>query len=637
MSDVWRICVVESDVSLNQNLVNSLRKDGYVVQGVLNIADAMRILWSEECDVVICGLNLPGVNGLELLRWLRAYRSNVRSIVLGEASKVGDNNQRLQALESGAVSYIEKPVDMRVLRDELRRLLQQTGFTASLDSFDLLDVIQIITMSRKSIVLHINIGLEERGTLCFQNGDLVWAEYGVLRGEEAFFALAAHKNGTVTQQLSDQQFPVNVTQPLSRLIFQALQYRTKYANKQQLGSGQDLGQGQAQSLRGNLSENASPSGPLEVDDSPFLFTSEGVVSNNLGSSQHISQVTPIVPPEPIPPVAQVESPGIRQQKEWWELPGQAVGGEPDGGIHDRNSVPTSSMDVRPLREAMNNPQSLPLQGETSALKKDSSQLPSWLTDMPTSTRIPVRNSTPIPPSGQMPGPSPSQSTPGVSGIYPLQASQVPFKTTDELSGNQQSASYMQAFPPETEERRSSSSQWSLERQKPSSSAQHRLTGQSGVFERTQGRQNSLDGLRENNPMLSSTSPQVALPGTRKNYAALVSALQTLGYSLPGFVAAAVVDADSHPLAQVAIDETDISQTWQFLGIVQRSALNALQSSEWGVYEETILTTASRQVLMRAIGSDKKAFLMLITTREANFSDSLEIMANVEGAINAALR
>jgi hypothetical protein len=41
--------------------------------------------------------------------------------------------------------------------------------------------------------------------------------------------------------------------------------------------------------------------------------------------------------------------------------------------------------------------------------------------------------------------------------------------------------------------------------------------------------------------------------------------------------------------------------------------------------------------MRAIGSDKKAFLILITTREANFTESLEIMANVEGAISAALR
>src|SRR6266487_3746967 len=129
-------------------------------------------------------------------------------------------------------SAISKPLDLHLLKEELRRLLQQTGFSANLDPFDLLDVIQIITMSRKSIALLVNTGLEERGLLCFKGGELVWAEYGILRGEEAFFALAAHKNGTVTHQSWNEQVTPNVTQPLSRLIFQALQYRTKYADQQ---------------------------------------------------------------------------------------------------------------------------------------------------------------------------------------------------------------------------------------------------------------------------------------------------------------------------------------------------------------------------------------------------------------------
>src|SRR2546421_8520831 len=227
MSDVSRIFVVEGDEGLNRSLVNSLRKDGYVVQGVMSGADAVRVLWSEEYDVVICDLKTPGADGFELLQWLRAYRPNTRMIMV---SSPGSDTLRMQALENGAASYLEKPLDLRVLKEELRRNLQQGGFSANLDSFDLLDVIQIITMSRKNIALLVNTGLEERGVLRFQNGDLVWAEYGALRGEEAFFALAAHKNGSVVQQPWNGGGTTNVTQPLSRLIFQALQYRTKYAN-----------------------------------------------------------------------------------------------------------------------------------------------------------------------------------------------------------------------------------------------------------------------------------------------------------------------------------------------------------------------------------------------------------------------
>jgi DNA-binding response OmpR family regulator/predicted regulator of Ras-like GTPase activity (Roadblock/LC7/MglB family) len=603
MSDVWRICVVESDVSLNQNLVNALRKDGYVVQGVMKGADAMRVLWSEEYDVVICDLNLPGAGGFELLRWLRAYRSNVRPIVLGDAGGTADSGQRLQALESGAISYIEKPVDLRLLKDELRRLLQQTGFTASLDSFDLLDVIQMITMSRKSITLLINTGLEERGTLRFHNGDLAWAEYGVLRGEEAFFALAAHKNGTVTQQVSTEQLVTNVTQPLSRLIFQALQYRTKYANTQQpvggqvgqrqVGQGQvgqgQVGQGQAQSLR---SDTPVPMGGDEIDDSPFVFTSEGIVSSDLSSIQQMPQATSAfsVPQGPYPP--------------------------------------TTQKDLHARREAINTSQSSPFQGEMGIAEKDSSQKSSWLSDQPTSSQAPVRSSTPF---KQVPV---SPTSPSGEMRQVQQSAQVPLRTTDSLPGNQQSAPQMRAFAVETEERRSSSSQGT---QRPSSAPLPRPTGQSGVFERVQGRQNPPDALRENKPtQLSASLPQTQRQITRENHAAVVSALQTLGYSLSGFIAAAVIDVDNHPLAQVVIDEQDISQVWQLLSLVQRAALNALQSDEWGAYEETIMTTASRHVLMRTIGSDKKAFLALITTRETNFSLSLEIIADVEGAIVAAL-
>src|SRR5437763_7968119 len=237
MSEQWRILVVEDDEYLNQSIVNSLRKDGYFVQGTTSGAEAIRILWSEEFDVVIGNLRTPGADGFEMLQRLRTYRPNTRMIMV---AAISSPTLRTQALEAGVVSYLEKPLNLHLLKEELRRLLQQTGFSASLDSFDLLDVIQIINMSRKSIALLVNTGLEERGILRFQGGELIWVEYGILRGEEAFFALAAHKNGTVIHQPWNEQITPNVRQPLSRLIFQALQYRSKYAAMQQSTGEHDV-------------------------------------------------------------------------------------------------------------------------------------------------------------------------------------------------------------------------------------------------------------------------------------------------------------------------------------------------------------------------------------------------------------
>ena len=69
MSKSWRIFVVEEDEHLNQNIVKVLSKDGYTVQGVASTAEAVRTLWTEEYDIVICGLKAISADGLELLQW----------------------------------------------------------------------------------------------------------------------------------------------------------------------------------------------------------------------------------------------------------------------------------------------------------------------------------------------------------------------------------------------------------------------------------------------------------------------------------------------------------------------------------------------------------------------------------------
>src|SRR6266700_4184247 len=109
MSEQWRILVVEDDEQLNQSIVNSLRKDGYFVQGAHSGAEAIRILWSEEYNVVIGDLKMPGADGLEMLQWLRAYRPRTHMIMVAADSSPAT---RTQALEGGVVSYLQKPLDL---------------------------------------------------------------------------------------------------------------------------------------------------------------------------------------------------------------------------------------------------------------------------------------------------------------------------------------------------------------------------------------------------------------------------------------------------------------------------------------------------------------------------------------------
>jgi predicted regulator of Ras-like GTPase activity (Roadblock/LC7/MglB family) len=111
-------------------------------------------------------------------------------------------------------------------------LVHQPGLTANLDSFDLLDLVQVIHMDRHDLSLVVRDGSESLAVLRFSQGELLWAEFRNMRGEGAFIALAAQTAGSVEQYPWDGRGERNVSQPLSRLIMQAIAYRDAQRDEQ---------------------------------------------------------------------------------------------------------------------------------------------------------------------------------------------------------------------------------------------------------------------------------------------------------------------------------------------------------------------------------------------------------------------
>jgi DNA-binding response OmpR family regulator/predicted regulator of Ras-like GTPase activity (Roadblock/LC7/MglB family) len=636
MSELWRILLVEDDDNLNQSIVNSLRKDGYLVQGVRSGAEAIRIVWSEEYDVVIGDLKMPGADGFELLQWLRTYRPKTRMMMV---APFGSASTRTQALEAGVVSYLEKPLDLHLLKEELRRLLQQTGFSASLDSFDLLDVIQIITMSRKSIALLVNTGLEERGILRFQGGELIWAEYGMLRGEEAFFALAAHKNGTVTHQLWNEQIIPNVKQPLSRLIFQALQYRSKYADsssvQQPTGEQEALARAMLSASKGSRTAgNVDPLGGGGNDNTDALAGSSSVMSAGEGN-RGVTLLHPL-------PAGNAGTLG-GGDKEWWQQSGKVPAFSNNNHTASSNSGSLQSLTADASEAPMAGGQSEAHETNIvpSTVRKTSasqrSDLPSWLTDQPTKSDMPMLRPSSLTGTAQVP--ATNRASGSASGAKPPPAEWQPTppqaKTTEQLPRKQPTGAQKaisKGSNPAVQH--SSSPEW-LPPEKPKSMY--------GSLQSTSTPRKTSDALslrekEESDSQALSNTGKVGLQrSSKRNYGALVAALQTLGYSIPGFIAAAVVSLDGQPIAQVAIDDLDISPMCGYFSTILQGVLMSLGHEGWGEHEDTVITSVDRHILLRLIGSDKEAFQVLITTRESDPIESLEVMANVEGALGAALR
>jgi predicted regulator of Ras-like GTPase activity (Roadblock/LC7/MglB family) len=122
-----------------------------------------------------------------------------------------------------------------------------------------------------------------------------------------------------------------------------------------------------------------------------------------------------------------------------------------------------------------------------------------------------------------------------------------------------------------------------------------------------------------------------------NYASLVSSLQTVGHSVRGFIATAVVSMDGQPIAQITVDDLDISRISKHFSTILQGVLHSLDQEAWGNHENTIISSANYHILMCIVGEARNAFQLLITTRESNPMEGLEVMAGVRDAINVALR
>lgn len=666
MSKQWRILVVQDDEQLKRTIVNSLQKDGYIVQGVSSGAEAIRLLWSGDYDVVLSDQKISNTDGFELLQWIRTYRRNTRVIMVAEP---GSPRTRTQALESGVVSYLEKPLDLHILKEELRRLLQQTGFSASLDSFDLLDVVQIVNMSHKTIAMVVNTGLEEQGLLGFQAGELVWAEYGVLRGEEAFYALAAHKNGTVTHQPWNAQIKPNVIQPLSRIIFQALQYRSKYAALQQHT-------GEQTALAAASAVTPAPIQVPDEDDRPFLYVGPALADARL-------QTTLNYTPEAPAPVQKE----IGESVEWWQEPVaqarsnktravRAAGGSSNLGmtlsVADNQQIANSSDGAGDLAATTGNI-SLSTVRKTPAGQR--ADLPSWLMDHPTQSEIPVVRPSSISGTAEVSAAPTGNVSPAEWQSPPAAA-----RTTEQSSTKQSASSpdlpavgYALEQTSDISLRRQGSPEWqtpeNISVSKPQSADLQSLKLQSLSSAKTTddlfptaARQvsgplstigpafalSTADLLAENLAVGTDearpSSLEHAKPGAgvhsqrtgKRNYTALVGALQTLGYSIQDFVATAVVSMDGQPIAQVAVDDLDISLMCGHFSSILQGVFLSLDQGAWGSFDHTIITSLTHHILLRLLGSDREAFQILITTRESDPVESLKILTNVEAAIVSAL-
>jgi DNA-binding response OmpR family regulator len=115
------ILIIEDDPSLLMGLAMNLRREGYRVRTANDGHRGLDELARERPDLVVLDLMLPGVDGLEILRRIRADDATLPVVVL---TALGSEQDKIRGLDLGANDYVTKPFSIAELQARVRATLR---------------------------------------------------------------------------------------------------------------------------------------------------------------------------------------------------------------------------------------------------------------------------------------------------------------------------------------------------------------------------------------------------------------------------------------------------------------------------------------------------------------------------------
>ena len=178
-----RILVVEDDRTAAEFVVNGLRQEGFAVECATTGPDALHMATSEKFDAIVLDRNLPGMDGLSVLKALRAAQNRTPIIIL---SAIAHADERVAGLRAGAHDYLAKPFSFSELHARLDNLLSQGAASVERET----------TLKCGDLELD---RLKRRVTRAGQPIDLMQREFQILE------LLMRHKDRVVTRTMLLEQ------------------------------------------------------------------------------------------------------------------------------------------------------------------------------------------------------------------------------------------------------------------------------------------------------------------------------------------------------------------------------------------------------------------------------------------------
>src|ERR1700739_1178001 len=122
LQQLFSLLVVDEEAALRRTLRASLVTSGFAVEEAGNGAEAIAAIQRQSFDLVLLDVNMPGMNGVEVCRQIRAVapRTGIVMVTVRDAEE-----DKIRALDAGADDYVTKPFRFRELIARVRAVLRR--------------------------------------------------------------------------------------------------------------------------------------------------------------------------------------------------------------------------------------------------------------------------------------------------------------------------------------------------------------------------------------------------------------------------------------------------------------------------------------------------------------------------------
>jgi CheY-like chemotaxis protein len=221
-----RILIVEDDPAQARSLsraFSKLRPDLAILTAGNGI-QAMQLMSQNGVDLVLTDLQMPEMDGFELLAWMHNHCPEV-SVFTMSAFGTPDATEKLTSL--GAVENFTKPVEPKTVMARLTDALNQS-VRGHVQNVSLASLLQLLEMERKTCTL--TVTCEERtGLLFVRKGALVAARSGELNGEAAAISVIAWPYPSITISRHCHAPSVTIQATLGFILMEAMRIQDEAA------------------------------------------------------------------------------------------------------------------------------------------------------------------------------------------------------------------------------------------------------------------------------------------------------------------------------------------------------------------------------------------------------------------------